>query len=77
MGPLVFLPSSSVTLGRLSINVLSFIGVQIRGVISPDYHGSGAGASHPSEAQECVIEQNDTFLNNGRLSLPGEEVHSS
>lgn len=32
---------------------------------------------HPSEAQECVIEENDKFLNNGRLSLPGEEVRSS
>lgn len=77
MGPVIFLPCLSVTRGRRSIKVVAFIDAQIRGVICTHYHGSGASVFHPSEAQECVIEENDTFLNNGRLSLPGEEVRSS
>lgn len=77
MGPLVFFPCSSVPMARLSIKVVGVIDAQIRGVICRDYHGSGTKAFHPSEAQECVTEENDRFLNNGRRSLPGEEVHSS
>lgn len=61
---------------RLSRSLLGFMDAEIRRVICPDDGGSGASASHPSEAQECVIKENYTFLNNGRLSLPGDEVHS-
>lgn len=57
--------------------MVGFSDTQIRRVICSDYHGSGARAFHPSEAQEHVIEENCAFLNNGRLSLPGEEVGGS
>lgn len=43
----------------------------------PDKHGSGISKLHPNASQECIIEENSTFLNNGRLSLLDQEVHSS
>lgn len=64
-------------MGLVSAKVVGFIDEQIRRVICTDYRGSGASLFHPSEAQEHVIEENYRFLNNGRLSLPGEEVDSS
>lgn len=43
----------------------------------PDKHGSGISRLHSNATQECIIEENSTFLNNGRLSLLDQEVHSS
>lgn len=43
----------------------------------PDKHGSGISRLHPNATQECIIEENSTSLNNGRLSLLDQEVHSS
>lgn len=44
--------------------------------ICTNYPGSGIMRFHLNPTQECIIEENGTFLNNGKLSLLDQEVHS-
>lgn len=43
----------------------------------PTLSQSGMSSLHLDASQECTVEANSVFLNNGRLSLLDQEVRSS